>query len=530
MADSTEAAQVPETLESESPVAEKDSGGSADVRNESQEEALGEDKLAKLLKSKHEEIKTEALELLQKLIQIDTQNFVDDGTEMDAVLILKELFEEAGIAYQIVEPKPGRGNIVARITGDGSSGKGALLLSSHLDTVRAPKENWAEEGWKHSPYSGVIDDEDGCLYGRGAIDMKHMAAMSVTLLRFVKKNGIQLSRDLIFAGLADEERADSTYGVKYLVENHPDLIEADVVLNEVGGFSMFIEGQEVFPVQIGEKGTSQLRITSRGPGGHGSLYHKINPIATIGEIAQKLSNTRLPLRANMANRVAVENLASVLPFPKSVVFRRLLSPMFSDVIMSRLLTEDQNSTIGPLLHNTANPTVVGGGDQINQIPSSAWLIVDSRILPECTVEDVVEEIQQIIGPDRFQPKHGPNGEETPAELTIEVLKYRNAHSENPYADVCQEVLGVIREVVKSRADGAPIVPTMIPGATDSYFYAQNPRKKPVCLGFTPMRLPEDLRFAKLFHGLNERIPVEGFRWGVEVLLEVVFKMCSAKLE
>lgn len=523
MADSTE---VPETLEPESPVAEKDSGGSSDARTE----ALGEDELADLLKSKHEEIKTEALDLLQKLIQTDTQNFADDGTETDAVLILKELFEEAGIAYQIVEPKPGRGNIVARIAGDGSSGKGALLLSAHLDTVRAPKENWAEEGWKHSPYGGVIDDEDGCLYGRGAIDMKHMAAMSVAVLRFVKKNGIRLSRDLIFAGLADEERSDSTYGVKYLVENHPDLIEADVVLNEVGGFSLFIEGTEIFPVQIGEKGIAQIKITARGPGGHGSLYHKINPIATIGTIAQKLSSTRLPLRTNMANKLAIHNLASVLPFPKSVVFRRLLSPMFSDSIMSWLLNEDQNSSIGPLLHNTANPTVVGGGDQINQIPSTAWLIVDSRILPECTVEDVLDDIQQLIGPERFQPKQGPDGEETLPELTIEVLKYRNSHSENPHTDICQEAMGVIRDVIKSRADGAPIVPTMIPGSTDSYFYAQNPRKKPVCLGFTPMRLPEDLRFAALFHGLNERIPVEGFRWGVEVLLEVVVKMCSAKLE
>ena len=533
MADSAGATQVPETItgeESESPTAEQqpqESDGSSDLGNESQE---GEDKLAELLKSKREELGSEALELLRKLIQTDTQNFMDDGTEMDAVLILKELFEEAGIPYQIIEPKPGRGNIVARITGDGSSGRGAILLSSHLDTVRAPKENWADEGWKHSPYGGVIDEEDGCLYGRGAIDMKNMAAMSVTLLRFIKKNGIQLSRDLIFAGLADEERTDSAYGVKYLVENHPELIEADVVLNEVGGFSMFLEGKELFPIQIGEKGSSQLKITSRGPGGHGSLYHKINPIATVGEIAHKLSITRLPLRANAANRVTIENLASVLPFPKSVVFRRLLSPMFSDIIMSRLLTEDQNSSLGPLLHNTANPTVVGGGDQINQIPSSAWLIVDARILPECTVEDVVQDVQQVIGPDRFQPKQGPDGEETPPELTIEVLKYRNPHSEDLSKDVCQEAFGVIREVIKARADGAPIVPSMIPGGTDSYWYAQNPKKKPVCLGFSPVRLPEDIRFVKLFHGLNERIPVEGFKWGAGVLLEVVCKMCSAKLE
>ena len=145
MADSTE---VPETLEPESPVAEKDSGGTSDARTEAQRRALGEEELADLLKSKHEEIKTEALDLLQKLIQTDTQNFADDGTEMDAVLILKELFEEAGIAYQIVEPKPGRGNIVARIAGDGSSGKGLQSTSLHPLPMGRPGKHFTLPTWR----------------------------------------------------------------------------------------------------------------------------------------------------------------------------------------------------------------------------------------------------------------------------------------------------------------------------------------------------------------------------------------------
>ena len=299
-----------------------------------------EDKLKDLLESKWEEISKEAIELLQKLIQTDTQNFRDEGTEMQAVLVLKEKFDEVGIPYEIIEPKSGRGNIVARVTGDGSSGKGAILLSAHLDTVRAPKENWEEDGWKHSPYSGEIDEEDGCLYGRGAVDMKNMAAMSVVLLCFVKKNGVILSRDLIFAGLADEERTDSIYGVKYLIENHPDLIEADVIFNEVGGFSTFVDGRELFPIQIAEKGTAQIKISAKGPGGHGSLFHKNNPVATIGEVAQKLGNSRLPLRVVNANRLTIDGLVSLLPFPKSTIFRRLLSPRFSDFVLERLLTED----------------------------------------------------------------------------------------------------------------------------------------------------------------------------------------------
>ena len=485
--------------------------------------------LAQLLQGRWEEITSEAIDLLQKLIQTDTQNFGEEGSEMEAVLLLKEKFDQVGIAYEIVEPKPGRGNIVARIKGDGSSGQGPLLLSAHLDTVRAPKENWEAEGWKHNPYGGEIDKEDGCLYGRGAVDMKQFAAQSVALLCLIKRCGIVLSRDLIFAGIADEERTTSKWGAKYLVENRPELIEADVIFNEVGGFSTFMDHREAIFVQIGEKGTAQLKITATGPGGHGSIYHKVNPIARIGEIAHKLHTTRLPLRVNIANKVSIESIASALPFPKSTVFRRLLSPTFSSFIQQRFLTDDQINSIAPLLHNTANPTVVGGGEQHNQIPSTAWLKIDARILPECTVDDVLDDIKQLLGPASFLPHQGPNGEELPPELTLEVMAARGSCFQDPSADSCPAVLDVIRDVVANRANGAPIVTTIIPGGTDFYWYMRHPTKKPVCIGFTPMRIPPDMNFAALFHGTNERIPVEGFKWGVHVLTEVVCKLCSARI-
>lgn len=511
---------------------EEEEGASTDTGSTAELEVDIADKVMEMLDSKWDEVSQEALELLQKLIQTDTQNFREDGTEMAAVLVLKEKFDEAGIPYEIVEPKSGRGNIVARLAGDGSSRKGAILLSSHLDTVRAPKDDWKDSGWRHNPFSGEIDADDECMYGRGAVDMKNMAAMSVTLLCFISKNGIKLSRDLIFAGLADEERSDSTYGVKYLIQNRPELIEADVVFNELGGFSMFIEGKEIFPIQVGEKGIAQLKITATGSGGHASIYHTDNPIAKVGEVAHQLDSTKLPVRPVMANRVSIENLANFLPFPKSTIFRRLLSPRFSDIILERLLTADQQSSLGPLLRNTANPTVISGGsgDQYNQVPTSAHVIIDARILPECTIDDVIYDVQQVLGPADFKPRRGANNEELPPELTIEVMASHGPHFQNPEEDGCPEVLEVIQSVIAKRANGASIAPTMIPGATDSYWYAQNPRKRPVCLGFAPMRFPEDLRFVKLFHGTNERIPVAGFKWGTRVLADVVCELCGAKLE
>ena len=486
--------------------------------------------LTTLLESKWEEIETEALELLQKLLRTDTQNFQEEGTEMEAVAILQSKFDEVGISYDIVEPKPGRGNIVARVPGDGSSGKGALLLSAHLDTVRAPNENWAEEGWKHDPFGAEIDEEDGCVYGRGAIDMKHMAALSVTLLCFIQKSGVKLSRDLIFAGLADEERTDSAYGVKYLINNRPELVEADVVFNELGAFSLFIEGKEAFPIQFAEKGVCRLQLTVRGQGGHASVYNKDNPIAKLGAVAHKISNARLPVRINDFNTASIEAIAGMLPFPKSTIFRRLLYPRFTDIIFDRLLSEEQVNVFAPLLRNTANPTVIGGGDQPNQIPSSAWMTVNGRILPGCTVDDVVDDVKQLIGVDHFEPKQSPNGEEIPPEMTLDVLTSRGPVGEDLDDPVCKEVMSVIHETIAKHSNGAPTLPLMIPGSTDSHFYSKNPRKKPVCLGFTPVRFPPGMEFSKLFHGLNERIPVEGFKWGIHVLADVVFKLCNAKFD
>ena len=480
-----------------------------------------------ILDSMKSELEDDALELLQKLIQIDTQNFGDDGTEIEAVHLIKEKLDEVGIEYEIIEPKPGRGNIVARIRGDGTSGKGAILLSSHLDTVRASHDKWREEGWKHDPYGAVLDKDDGCVYGRGTVDMKNMAAMCVALFRFIKRNNIILSRDLIFTGVADEERTDSTWGAKFLVENKPELVEADVVFSEVGGFSMAMVGKEVFPIQIAEKGSARIKITAHGPGGHGSLFHKVNPIATIGEIAQKLHTHRLPLRVNTANKATVNSMASTMPFPVSSIFSLVLNSYFSSVILKRFLTEDQQSSIGPLLHNTSNPILISGGDQMNQIPTTAWLIVDCRYLPQCSVDELMEELRQLIGPSRFELPENAEEQAMP-ELTIECLVARDPCCQDPHEPECEEILSVIGEVVSSRADGAPIITNLIPGGTDLLYFSKHP-KRPICLGFTPLRMPADMKFAALFHGTNERIPVDGFKWGTNTLAEVVFRLCTAKL-
>lgn len=487
--------------------------------------------LRQLLGTNWTQLEKDTVTLLQQLIRIDTQNMGEEGSEIEAVRHLEAIFKEAGIENQVILPKPGRGNIVARIRGDGSSKQGALLLSAHLDTVKAPRENWEAEGWKHDPFGGVIDQDDDCLYGRGAIDMKHMAAMSVTLLCFIKKNNILLTRDLIFAGLADEERPDSKWGVKYLVENCPELIEADIVFNEVGGMSLHVQGMESVMVQIAEKGLALVKITASGPGGHGSIYHETNPVAVVGGVAQRLQTCKLPLRVNSANTATIESMSACLPFPKSLVFRQIFNPYLSDVIMNRLVPPNLRNSLGPLLRNTANPTsMVGGEGQHNQIPASAHVIVDCRVLPECTPEEAVEDIKTVLGPHRFKPSLDPvtGTEVREPELHLEVLKTREACHQDLSETACRKVLDVIRQVVRHRTDGAPVTTILIPGCTDSYFYSKHPTRTPVCLGFAPVRFEEGMKFADLYHGTNERIPLAGLRWGVKVFADVVLLMCGAR--
>ena len=473
------------------------------------------------------QVEEKALELLRELLMVDTQNYGEDCNEIEAVKVIKEKFDASGISYEIVEPKPGRGNIIARLKGDGSSGKGPLLLSSHLDTVKAPKENWEAEGWKHNPFGGEIDEEDGCLYGRGAIDMKHMAATCVTLLCFIKDKGIKLSRDLIFAGLADEERIDSTYGVKYLVENKPDLIEADIVITEVGGISVHSDGKEIVPVMVGEKGSSEIKITARGPGGHASTYHFDNPLGVIGSIANTLSKTVLPLRVVPAGQATIESVSAQLPLVKRLLFRQLLSPTLCNVV-AKAFNKDQYQAFMPLLHNTASPTIIGGGNQVNQIPSEAWLTVDCRILPGLTVEDVLDDLRFVIGRERFESRVTSSGEEIPPELSMEVIKYRYTYSQDPNSPEIVEVVDIIRDIMAERAKGASVITNLLPGGTDLTFYSRHPTKTPVCLGFTPVRFPPDMKLVALFHGVNERIPVDGFKWGVRVLADLVAELCGAK--
>jgi acetylornithine deacetylase/succinyl-diaminopimelate desuccinylase-like protein len=223
-----------------------------------------------------------AVEHLQALIQIDTTN--PPGNETPAAEYLAQLFEKSKIEPTLIGTQPRRQNVIARLKGTGE--KPPLLLCAHLDVVMAEPTSW-----KHGPFSGEI--HDGYIWGRGAIDMKHMAVMSALVLCRLKEEGIRPKRDLIFAGVADEETGCDN-GSRWLVDHHPDLVRAEYALGEVGGFCVRLNGRVLYPIMVAEKGTVWMKLSAKGQAGHGSLPRENNAIARIGRAVAKLAETRLP--------------------------------------------------------------------------------------------------------------------------------------------------------------------------------------------------------------------------------------------
>lgn len=433
----------------------------------------------------------EATELFRDLLRIDTTNSPEHpGNEIEAARYLETRFSRDGLSSQILESAPGRGNIVSRIQGDGSGGA-PVLLSAHLDVVPAE-----EEHWEHPPFAAEI--HDGCIWGRGAIDMKNMAAMEAMVMLLLQRSGIPLKRDLIFAGVADEEEG-CEFGSLWLVREHPELVRAEYAISEIGGFSLHVGDKCFYPVQVAEKGYVRLTVRAKGTPGHGSLPNADNPITHIARAVKQLAEHRLPHHRTATAARFIEGLASHQPLPASMILRGLLRGSTADFILDHLLPDPGfASSIDALLHNTANPTVLRAGLKVNQVPSEATMKIDGRTLPGQSVQDFVDEIRAVIGPD--------------FDITID------SSAEPTVTDADDPIAARIREVMARQAPEGIVLPMLIPGFTDAKAYSQLGTR---CWGFSPVLLDPEMSFSSMFHGHNERIPVEGFHFGVRALFDLV---------
>lgn len=438
-------------------------------------------------------ISATAIERFRDLLRIDTTN--PPGNEIVACRYLDKILQDEGFETEIIEPSPTRGNLITRLPGDGT--QDPLLLTAHLDVVLAEPENWSEP-----PFEAV--QKDGYIWGRGAIDMKHMAIYNLTTFLLLKQLGVPLKRDVILCFVADEE-AGCTEGMQYLCEHHPELVRAEYALNEVGGFTIHAGNQRLYPIQVAEKGFVWLKLTARGEPGHGSMPHKNNAIARLARAIQKVDEKLLPLHVLDVVAAFVAEYAKASGFPASAVLKSTLNPALSDLVLQRVIPDEQAKVLRASLHNTVNPTGLIAGEKVNVIPSEASAILDCRTLPGTTPEGLLEELRGLLG-EGFEFDIIKTGPPSTAPL------------HTPLYDKLVDVL-------ERNDPGSKAVPYLTVGFTDSKWLEPLGVK---AYGFSPLKLPADLPFAAMFHGHNERLPVAGFEWGLRTHFEAVYEFVTGQ--
>ncbi|MFN2533655.1 MAG: M20/M25/M40 family metallo-hydrolase [Pseudonocardiaceae bacterium] len=422
----------------------------------------------------------EVIGLASDLIRIDTTNTGDPDTlvgERAAAEYVAAKLDDVGFEITYLESgAPGRGNVVARLPG-ADPGRGALLIHGHLDVVPADAAEWSVH-----PFSGAV--QDGYLWGRGAVDMKDMVAMTLAVARRFRRDGVIPPRDLVFAFLADEE-AGGLQGSHWLVEHQPEMFEGCTeAVSEVGGFSLTVrEGRRLYLIQTAEKGISWMRLRAQARAGHGAVVHEDNAVTALCEAVARLGNHRFPL-------VMTDSVQEFLTAVGEETGLDFSGDHLEDAVaklgaLARI--------IGATLRDTANPTMLDAGYKPNVIPSSAQAVVDCRVLPgrQAAFE---REVEELLGPDitREWVVHQP-----PVETTFD-----------------GDLVAAMNAAILQEDPGARTVPYMMFGGTDAKAFCKLGMR---CFGFSPLQLPPDLDFGSLFHGVDERVPVDGLIFGTRVL-------------
>jgi acetylornithine deacetylase/succinyl-diaminopimelate desuccinylase-like protein len=452
----------------------------------------------------------ELLEHLRALIRFRTVN--PPGDEILAARYVRGVLEDAGLAPELLEPFPGRGDVVVRLRGDGTGG-GPLLLLGHLDVV--PVE---EARWTHDPFGAEI--HDGYLYGRGALDMKATVATQLQvvlqLARAARAAGRDpatdpvpgLHRDVILALTADEE-AGGFLGAGWLVDNRPELLRADAALTESGGVSMELYGRRFYPIQVAEKGFQVYRIVVRGTPGHASMPRDDNAVVVAARIIDRLAVAGAP-RVTPVMEEAILQVSRAVPESVSHRIHHLLHPSarVSDAAADAICEEPYRRAIRSLLRDTVSPDVVHAGMKYNVIPGQAEIEVDCRLLPGTSAQAMTDELRSRMG------------EELWAACEVIPTRY-GAPVEQPLDGEMFPLLG--RVLVDADPDAIPI-PVMAPYATDAKHLV---RLGVPTYGFAPLRLRPGDRFLELFHGDDERVPVDGLRFGLEALSDAVRRYCGS---
>lgn len=419
---------------------------------------------------------TEALEICRDLIRIDTSNFGDSSGpgERKAAEYVAASLAEVGIESQIFESEKGRASVVAR-WGNQDSGRPGLLIHGHLDVVPAAAADWSVD-----PFAGEV--KDGYLWGRGAVDMKDFDGILLSVVRARQRAGVIPNRPILLVFTADEE-AGGVKGAHWLVEHHPELFEGCTeAIGEVGGFSTEIGGQRLYLIESGEKGIGWMRLTATGTAGHGSMRNDDNAVSTLARGLVAIADHEWPEEPGPSMQALLAKVTEMTGTEGSA--EEILSHFGPAIRM-----------IGSGIRNSTNPTMLDAGYKHNVIPGEAVAYVDGRYLPG-HADTFLPAMQEIVGDKiRVEP-----------HITDAALEY-------PFEG---DLVDAMTVALHSQDPEAHIAPFLMSGGTDAKAWH---KLGITSFGFVPLRLPADLDFTALFHGVDERVPVSALEFGSQVFDE-----------
>jgi acetylornithine deacetylase/succinyl-diaminopimelate desuccinylase-like protein len=419
----------------------------------------------------------EVVGICQDLIRIPSVNYGDGkGDERDVAEYVAASLAEVGIESELIESAPRRTSVVARIEGSDSSRPG-LVLHGHLDVVPADAKDW-----QFDPFSAEI--HEGMIWGRGAVDMKNMDAMMLSVVRSWARTGYKPPRDIVLTYFADEE-AGGLFGSHYLVDKRPEIFAGCTdAVSEVGGFSVTLpNNKRLYMIQAAEKGIHWMRLIAEGTASHGSLVSRDNAVVHLAKAVAAIGSYEWPVRRTKTVEAMMTSVADALGVE--------YDPEHPEEVLNAM--GSTGVAAGSTLRNTANPSMLEAGYKANVVPGHASAVVDCRYLAGYADEQM-ETIQDLIGP----------------KVRAETITFDRALEVDFGGPVIEAMLAAIAH---ADPDGIP-VPYALSGGTDNKALAE---LGITGYGFAPMKLPADLAFWPLFHGVDERVPIDSLVWGTSVL-------------
>ena len=431
----------------------------------------------------------EAVVLLQSMIRINSSS--PPGNETEVCQFIRDVLAAEGIDSKIYELEPGRGNLVARIRGNGS--KRPILLMGHIDVVGVERDQWSVD-----PFAGLI--RDGYIWGRGSQDDKGMSASALQVFLMIARSGVELDRDVIYMANAGEE-AMPHLGIEFMIAEHFDVIDAEFALNEGGGMTMV--GDEITRVTIAttEKVATRMRLIARGTSGHGSRPRPDNPIVALSRAVAKFGSWQMPMRLNSTTREYFRRVAEVSSPETAFLYRNLENPAISDVVQEQLRLRDISAN--SMLRTSISPTIIEGGFRRNVIPAEAIATLDIRALPAEDTLWLKAEVERVVDDE-----------------SIEVVRFGPRRPVSEPMPIDSDLFRAIESVQAEMFPGAITVPTMLTGGTDS---AQLRAAGVLAYG---MGLPSDAATGSRAHGNDERTPVAGVGIFVEFLYKTVIEVAG----